>query len=499
MAEYVIAEYLRFSLDEAKSECTSIENQRTIVSRHIAELNIPDVRIIEFVDNGFSGTNFERPGVQQLLELVREGKINCIIVKDFSRFGRNAIESGYFIERIFPLFRVRFISVTDSFDSSNYEGDTGGMDVALKLLVHEQYSRDLSVKIKTAKRARALNGEYIVKNCVFGYKKAGKNLVVDEPAAGTVRLIFNMAAQGDSLASIVAKLYDDRHPTPKEYKNQTHSGSASDLSCLWDKTVILSMLSNEQYIGTYVAGKSKSIEIGSGRSVPVDESEWIKIPDHHPAIIIKPVFEAVCKKTNNSEVHPRTKRQKTYERYRHNEHILKGRVFCGHCGHAMTISSTKNAAFHCSHTRVAPDTECYRLRVLSSELESKIMERVLIQAQAILDGTSDTKPQLGGYDEHLSQINDAKCALYERFVLGNISTNDYKLQKESLDSDYFKTKQARDTFIKESSKRSLVENRRAVAEEAIKERKLTHQVVDTLIDKILVYRDNRIEISWKQE
>jgi len=137
--------------------------------------------------------------------------------------------------------------------------------------------------------------------------------------------------------------------------------------------------------------------------------------------------------------------------------------------------------------------------VLSSELESEILECVLIQSQAILDGTSDTKPQLGGYDEHLSQINDAKCALYERFVLGNISTNDYKLQKESLDSDYFKTKQARDTFIKESSKRSLVENRRAVAEEAIKERKLTHQVVDTLIDKILVYRDNRIEISWKQE
>ena len=91
MAEYVIAEYLRFSIDEAKSDCTSIENQRTIVSKHIAELNIPDVRIMEFVDNGFSGTNFERPGVQQLLELVREGKINCIIVKDFSRFGRNAL------------------------------------------------------------------------------------------------------------------------------------------------------------------------------------------------------------------------------------------------------------------------------------------------------------------------------------------------------------------------------------------------------------------------
>ena len=229
MAEYVIAQYLRFSLDDSKSDSMSIENQRTIVSKYIETLDIPDAQIMEFVDNGYSGTNFERPAVQQLLELVREGKVHCIIVKDFSRFGRNAIESGYFIERVFPLFRTRFISVTDNYDSSDYEGDTGGMEVAFKFLINEQYSRDLSIKIKSAKRAKALRGEYIIKNCVFGYKKVGKSLVVDEPAAQTVRLIFDMATQGDSFADIAARLYADKHLTPKQYKKRKQNASADVL------------------------------------------------------------------------------------------------------------------------------------------------------------------------------------------------------------------------------------------------------------------------------
>ena len=142
MSEYVIAKYIRLSLDDAKTDSMSIENQRLLIDRYIAELGLSDASVIEFVDNGYSGTNFERPAVQELLELVRAGKINCIMVKDFSRFGRNAIETGYFIERVFPLFHVRFISVSDGFDSAEHAGDTGGMEVAFKFLMHEYYGCD---------------------------------------------------------------------------------------------------------------------------------------------------------------------------------------------------------------------------------------------------------------------------------------------------------------------------------------------------------------------
>ena len=122
MADYVIAKYIRLSMDDTQSASMSIENQRLLLDKHIAGLDIPNVEVIEFVDNGYTGLTVERPAVQELLELVREGRVNCITVKDFSRFGRNAIEAGYFIERVFPMYRVRFISVSDDFDSDDGRG-----------------------------------------------------------------------------------------------------------------------------------------------------------------------------------------------------------------------------------------------------------------------------------------------------------------------------------------------------------------------------------------
>ena len=184
--EYVIAKYIRLSLDDKISDSVSIESQRLQLDKFIAELDVPNaaVRVIEFVDNGYSGTNFERPAIAELLELARTGQVNCIAVKDFSRFGRNAIEVGYYIERAFPLYRTRFISVADSFDSAEHEGDTGGLEIAFKFLIHEQYSKDLSRKIKSAKHAKMLRGESVRKNCVYGYRlDKQRKMVVDEPAA----------------------------------------------------------------------------------------------------------------------------------------------------------------------------------------------------------------------------------------------------------------------------------------------------------------------------
>ena len=207
MGKYVIAKYIRLSIEDAKNDSLSVESQRLLLDAHIAEMCVPDSEVLEFVDNGHSGTNFERPAVQELLELVRQGKVNCIAVKDVSRFGRNMIETGYYIERVFPLFRIRFIAVSDNHDSAEHEGDTGGMELAFKFLIHEQYSKDLGLKIKTAKHAKAIRGELIMKNCAFGYKKVENRLEIDEPAAETVRLIFDMAATGSSLADIAARLY----------------------------------------------------------------------------------------------------------------------------------------------------------------------------------------------------------------------------------------------------------------------------------------------------
>ena len=259
MDDYVVAKYIRLSLDDKQTGSMSISSQRKILDRYILDLDAPYTSVLEFVDNGFSGTNYERPGVQELLSLVQTGMVNCIVVKDFSRFGRSAIETGYFIERVFPLFRVRFIAIDDHYDSADYMGDTGGIDVAFRFLIHEQYSRDLSKKVKTARDDRARRGVLVRKDCLYGYRLDKKReMVIDPVAADVVRQIFTMYAKGASLATIRKNLYAQGFQTPAVYKQMVWAKRMKeDAHCAWGTSAIRSILHDEQYTGTYIAGKQR--------------------------------------------------------------------------------------------------------------------------------------------------------------------------------------------------------------------------------------------------
>ena len=186
MKEEIIALYIRLSLEDSKYDSMSIENQQMILREKALSLSSGDRAVIrEFIDNGHTGTNFERPAMQELLSLVQTGKVACILVKDFSRFGRNSIETGYFIEKVFPLYHTRFISVSDNFDSADYKGDTGGIDVAFKYLINEAYSRDMSMKSKSAKYAKMRRGEYQSVVCCYGYQKGKDGRLVPDTYART--------------------------------------------------------------------------------------------------------------------------------------------------------------------------------------------------------------------------------------------------------------------------------------------------------------------------
>ena len=213
MQKYVIALYIRLSIEDYKYDSLSIENQSLVLHEYAASMpEALNAEIMEFIDNGYSGTNFERPQVQKLIELVRANQIDCIIVKDFSRFGRNSIETGYFIERVFPLFHTRFISISDDFDSSKFKGDTGGMDVAFKYLISEYYSRDMSIKTKSAKYAKMQRGEYQSKICPYGYRKSVDGRMEPDPeAAAVVQLIFQLAAEGVNATAITGAVPQE-HP-----------------------------------------------------------------------------------------------------------------------------------------------------------------------------------------------------------------------------------------------------------------------------------------------
>ena len=490
-----IAKYIRLSIEDAKTESLSIENQRLELDRYIDAMDIPSTEVLEFVDNGYSGTNFERPAVQELLELVRQGRVNCIAIKDLSRFGRNMVDTGYYIECVFPLFRVRLIAISDDFDSAEHDGGTGGLEVAFKLLLHEQYSRDLSEKIRTAKRTKALRGEYVIKNCVFGFKKVNGRLEIDEPAAQTVRLIFEMYRDGYGQTEIAARLYKDKHPAPGEYRKRVDSPS-----CLWHIPQILNILRDEQYMGTYIAGKTKRVEFGSQKVVNVDKSEWIRIPDHHPAIVDKALFYAVQERFEQKKERVRKREAGTWQRYSSGDSVLKGKVACGCCGHSMRTNSAKNVTFFCQHTRVAPDAACHRFRILGCELEGIVLENIREQAQVILNSANDFSPSSEcqtAQDTRIKQIEDARCALYERFVLKEVCANEFKAENEALNAELESTKHAKAAFKSEYEKSDTIDKVRTIASATLAATELTQSVVDGLIDKVCVYPNRRIEVAWK--
>ena len=293
MAKYTLVKYIRLSVDDGISESLSIPNQRLILDRHIEELGIDDIEVLEMVDNGYTGTNMERPAVQELLEIVRSGGVNCICVKDFSRFSRNSMDSGYFIEQVFPLYGVRFISVSDNFDSDDYKNDTGGIDVAFKFLMHEYYSKDLSVKVKSALHMKKLNGEHVSGIAPYGYVLNEADKYEPEPeTAEIVRLIFKLALEGNKPTAIRDTLFQSLIPTPKE-RIDTKRGKPVVLKYRWDAQTIIRILSDERYTGTYISGKFEKVAVGSKNMIETDPSQWIVIPGNHPALVSKEDFDRV--------------------------------------------------------------------------------------------------------------------------------------------------------------------------------------------------------------
>ena len=505
MIPYVIALYIRLSTEDSKVGSFSIDNQKHALHQYVDTMEgHKNAEVLEFIDNGYSGTNFERPAVQELLDQMREGKINCIIVKDFTRFGRNSIEVGYFMEMVFPLYGVRFISINDEFDSDKLHGDTGGINVAFKYLVSEFYSRDLSIKYKSAKYVKFRRGEYQSKLCPYGYRK-GENgrMEPNEETAPNVRLIFECARDGFTPNEIVKALFMRHIPTPAEYK-ATHGYNGHDISrcCgIWPVSSVINILNDERYTGTYIMGKREVTEVGGHRVRMKDESQWIKIPDHHPAIISKELFNQVqaqrlrfkCPK-KGTRVYP-----------------LRGKVFCGSCGHAMPRTAKKKATFFCRYTQVNESAPCYGLTVTEAELEGMLYKILSKQAQVILNvadlaNTGQLDIQLAKqaeYDKQIADYLDRKRMLYEQLILKQITMGDYKTQKAAVDSELDRLRAIHSDLKVRTSQMELDEKaksaRTELAREVVGAGSLTAGLADTLIDRVYVYPGNQVEIVWKMK
>ena len=502
---YVIALYIRLSTEDSKVGSFSIENQKHTLHQYVDSMEgVKNVEVLEFIDNGYSGTNFERPAVQELLGKVREGKINCIIVKDFTRFGRNSIEVGYLMEMVFPLYNIRFISINDDFDSDKLHGDTGGINVAFKYLVSEFYSRDLSIKQKSAVYAKARRGEYQRKTCPYGYRKgADGRMEPDEETAPNVRLIFDLAQAGRTPHEIVRTLFERGIPTPGEYK-AAHGFNGQNISrcCgIWSTATVGNILDDERYIGTYIMGKRGSTEVGGYRVRKKDESQWIKIPEHHTAIISKEMFAQV------QAQRPRLKSPKKNIRI----YLLRGKVFCGCCRHTMARAARKNPTFNCRHTEVDEVAACHGLVIAEAELEGLLYGVLSKQAQIILNlenlsnaGQLDIQlAEQAEYGKQITEYMEKKRVLYERLVLEQISMKDYKAQKSAVDNELDRLREIHSKLKMQTSRMQMDEKEKSakaeLAREVLGASGLTAGLADTLIDRVYVYPGNQVEIVWKMK
>lgn len=300
------------------------------------------------------------------------------------------------MEMVFPLYHIRFISLGDEFDSDDYHGDTGGVNVAFKYLISEFYSRDLSVKYKSAKYVKFRRGEYQSTRCPYGYRKgADGRMEPDGEAADNVRLIFELAQAGYSAGEIVRALFERGVLTPAEYKaaNGNHGYDISRCCHIWHKTTVRRILEDERYTGTYIMGKREVTEVGGHHVRLKKESQWVKLPDHHPAIISREIFE---------EVQDKLARVKCGAKTPHS-YPLREKVFCGCCRHAMT--RIRGRYFACQYTAVDDIAPCHGLRINEAELESMIYEVMTKQAEVILN--VDDISHAGNLEVQLAQQKES--------------------------------------------------------------------------------------------
>ncbi|MBE5992705.1 MAG: hypothetical protein E7247_09995 [Paenibacillaceae bacterium] len=302
--QYRIALYLRVSDEDENPdhelESESISSQRLLLNDFVnGHRELSCGKTIEFTDDGFSGTNFERPGVKKLLDMAKAHQIDCIVVKDFSRFGRNYLEVGNYLEQIFPFLGIRFLSVNDHFDSFENIGAAGAIEVGFKNIIHEAYSKDLSEKIKSVRRMKAEQGKFVTAFAPYGYKKAetSKNqLIIDEECAVIVRRIFSLFLGGTGKTAIACLLNKEGIPSPymvRRQRNEKFHSIVGKKKTYWTAGTVSRILSDQRYTGDAIYGKVRPVTIGSKKDISVPEEDWIVVPDAHPLIVRREIFEAV--------------------------------------------------------------------------------------------------------------------------------------------------------------------------------------------------------------
>ena len=512
-----IFEYIRLSSEDddlkegEKPESNSIANQRNLINTYIqSHEEFAGADVVEFCDDGWSGKSFERPAVKEMLEQVRLGKAQCIIVKDISRFGRDYIIAGNYISRVFPFLGVRFIAINDGLDSSRI-ADVDSLETAFKTLLYDLYSRDLSRKVRNAKRFRAQQGEWMSAIAPYGYMRDTQkknHMVIDPPAAEVVRRIFQMIAEGLSAVQTAKILNQECVPTPMLYK-QAQSSIPRHWNTLyeenfWTDSAIIRIVRDEQYLGKVVYGKRFYDQIGQGHSLKVRKKDWIVVEGMHEGIVSQVEFDRA----------QAALREFSERAGASCSNPLSKKVRCGVCGHAMTREDVKHPYFFCRTSRMVDSFSCSGERVLESDIIEIILSGLHAQAVSAVrweriwetrhqtektDFTAIQK-QVASLRETCAQQDGQIKELYEALVSGSVSRDEYKAAKAMLVSrrDQVKARISELEIVLANTDSDGKLNNPFVSsfQKYTEVTSITKEMTMDVLKEVRIYPGGRIEITW---
>ena len=515
---YRTAIYARLSREDGdKAESNSISSQRTMCEEYISKHK--DLELVEtFVDDGYSGVDFNRPDFRRMDEAVRENRIEAIVCKDLSRFSRNYIESGRYLQQIYPALGIRFIAINDSYDSLTGDLASDSYILPFKNLINDTYCKDISVKIRSSLDVKRRNGLYVGSYTPYGYKKnpEDKNrIIVDSEAAEVVRRIFSMYKDGMSVCRIADWLNELGVLSPMEYKLSKGIKIKSPFrtgSCAkWSYRAVKRILTNETYIGVMVQGKRSTPNYKVHVLQDREESEWIRVEGTHEALVTYDDFMSVKEMLGRDM---RTSGEDT------DDNVFSGFIYCADCGQPMTrkvipSGGKKYYYYVCSTNKRHEGCKSHSISV--RKVESITMKAVQDQISNVLN-MSDTMEYIEqlpskdlkvvDYDalivrleEEISRCRRMKLRIYEDLTDGVITKKEYtsfrnqytaRLEEKEAALEHIR-REKRDASASGGDERAWV----TLFKQYENVNELTRRVLMALVDKIYVYEGHKIEVSFK--
>ena len=520
--------YARLSVENSgkPEEKDVIQNQIDICKDYIR--SCPYLNLVEvYADNGHTGTVFDRPEFNRLMSDIRSGKIKCLVVRDLSRFGRDYIETGTYLERVFPQIGLRFISVKENYDS--FDSDSDSLIIPLQNMINALYSKDISRKVSTALHAKIAAGTYRGGNLPYGYRwnESHDNMIPDEVTAPIVQKIFTWKIEGISNSEILNRLDEMNAPNPEQRKREVGTRIGDGCPCKgWAGSTLYGILTNPQYIGDTVHCRAERAIYKGIKYAAKDKSDWIIYPNTHEALVSREDFQKVQDIMSAASSYRQEHMRKTADIRASLLNLFDGKIVCADCGGKMYYHRKKidkdsrgrwYAFYECSTAISKRYEHCSRHYIRQGSLEEKVLAAIKLQVQTALDydkllaklrGSSGEKSirdemnaKINSLTLKLGSISKKRARLYEDFTDGILNSEEYAYAKKAFDDEYSDLSRRLDEAAqrRNSFAEAMSENNKWIKlmKSVSSATRLTQELVDESIELVKVHEGGDIELIMK--